>query len=534
MSPLLTAIFSVTLLLACGPTNHDFSTAKVINGRLVANAPHSVQQWLKPVVELRTPKGGGCSGSFIGVDTLLTAAHCIHDEDNKSGHVRVQGIKSVRTVFKKLWQASSDIALVKFPEGTTRRLGITKFLKLARTPPKPGSKVVMAGYGKDYRDLDDEPYEQLRYSPRWTTDKGQAYDYRLRYGSNTVDAVSSTAIIVRGDDKKEYDGRNAVSYSGDSGGPLLDTNWEIVGTTIRGRWENRTTRREEYHNASSTTALETFRYGTDCSKRRDCLNSFFNDRSKLRPQVKVEEMPSGTRIGATLLNGYLFTMVDSGEIYRTDPVSGRSELVTTLADNFLPTALASDRNILYYATRRFVYASTNFGKTFEALIEFDFDRSDGIKSLAVSEGKLYVLTKKHLWRSMNRKSIVKVSTIEQTYQAMHVAAQGTLVYLALDNYVFHSKDSGLNFKAYNGRFGRNFPLGIGIAANELYLCTSRSVLKSTDHGRTFEEVWRWLDPKSFNINFVAEGDQLYLERQDRLYRAVLAETGRATSHIVGS
>ena len=509
------------LLTACGPIDRDFSSVQVVNGRLVANAPRSVQQWLKPVVELRTPKGGSCSGSFIGIDTLLTAAHCIHDEDNTSGPVEVRGIKSVRIVFKKLWQASSDIALVKFPKGTTRRLGINKFLKLARIPPKPGSKVIMAGYGKNYRDLDREPYEQLRYSPRWTPDDGQVYDYRLRYGSNTVDAVSSTAIIVRGDDKKEYDGRDAVSYSGDSGGPLLDTNWEIVGTTIRGRWENRTIRREEYHNASSTTALETFRYGTDCSKRRDCLNSFFNDRSKLRPQMRVEEMPSGRRVGATLLNGDLFTMVDNGRIYRTNPVSGRSELVVTLADNFLPTALASDRNILYYATRRFVYASTDYGKTFEALIEFDFDRSDGIKSLAVSEGQLYVLTKKHLWRSTNRKSIVKVSTIEQTYQAMHVAARGTLVYLVLDNYVFHSKDSGLTFKSYNGRFGPHAPLGLGVAASELYLYTSRSVLKSTDHGRTFEEVWRWLDPKSFNINFVAKDDDLYLERQDFLYQAVL-------------
>lgn len=184
---------------------------KVVNGIEVDQMPGLV------MVETRN---GFCTGTFLGPNVVLTAAHCI--DGSATGNVKIWGKISPIAVFHAgiagesafVQSPSLDVALLLLPEQTSRG-----WRKIAATPPKPGDRMMVVGYG------------------RTAVTSGRPADGKLRYGHNTISEVSPQDAVMTYDAPKDHKGMSAGEESmgapGDSGGPIFVNN-SVVGVTNGG------------------------------------------------------------------------------------------------------------------------------------------------------------------------------------------------------------------------------------------------------------------------------------------------------------
>ena len=189
---------------------------KVVNGILAANIP--------AVVQLRS-KTSGCTGTFLGDNVVLTAAHCMDTSPTggmglndgtmpvamvHGGFVDVQATKN-RSPLK-------DVALLIFASPKSK-----VWRKIASNPPKEGDALMVAGYGQTDFVNNNDP------------------DGRVRYGYNAIDALfpENAILFYRSPKTTDNLGRGADSMSGrgDSGGPIISGDG-IVAVTSHGGESN--------------------------------------------------------------------------------------------------------------------------------------------------------------------------------------------------------------------------------------------------------------------------------------------------------
>lgn len=186
---------------------------KVVNGIERANIP--------AIVLLRDKMGAICTGTFLGDNVVLTAAHCM-DASPTGGMglndgtmpVAMVHLGVVGTPATKNTSPLKDVALLIFKSAKSN-----VWRKIASKPPTPGDKLMVAGYGQtDF--VNDKPT-----------------DGRLRYGYNVIDALSPGTATLEYKSPRTTDnlGRGVESMSGrgDSGGPIISGDG-IVALTSAG------------------------------------------------------------------------------------------------------------------------------------------------------------------------------------------------------------------------------------------------------------------------------------------------------------
>jgi hypothetical protein len=166
-----------------------------------------VSEKIPGVIMLRSNKGGVCTGTFLGDNVVLTAAHCVDGTANGGLTINGSAILPKEAVFVDSGPDAAsrrplnDIALLIFPDGTSK-----EWRKIASVPPKAGDALMVAGFGQTDFVNDNQ------------------VDGRLRFGYNVVDSVSSSDAILRYESPTKTGslkpGEEAMSGRGDSGGPI--------------------------------------------------------------------------------------------------------------------------------------------------------------------------------------------------------------------------------------------------------------------------------------------------------------------------
>jgi secreted trypsin-like serine protease len=187
------------VLAGCGQNQTNHSETEVVNG-IEATADEF------PSVVKISHGNSGCSASFVTPKILLTAAHCL---EGSSAEVRV-GDHATRDYhihprYNQEWW-KHDIAVVRFSQDISEH-----FVPIADQDPEVGDEVTIVGFG--INDL-----------------YGNSTGFIKRYGYNNVERVGNGRVEFRGRDLglPTPDGTDALSGSGDSGGPMI-ANGKQVG-----------------------------------------------------------------------------------------------------------------------------------------------------------------------------------------------------------------------------------------------------------------------------------------------------------------
>jgi len=192
-----------------------------------------------------------CTGVFVSSTTILTAAHCVLNKE--------LGGRATRVVLEDTNESSTDMIVhdqYTLPEGfvgllkngldvakasnSQFDLALIRFAPAARqifkigTPGKIGDTVTMIGYGDTeavttqvrtkYRGL--PPAEREAYIRKVFTQKS---------GQSSIAEVKSDGYFFLAPGKL---GGRAFAAFGDSGGPLLNTNRDVIGVTSCGQPSN--------------------------------------------------------------------------------------------------------------------------------------------------------------------------------------------------------------------------------------------------------------------------------------------------------
>lgn len=192
----------------------DFATAakisqcfKIINGIAPDNG-------VTAVVPLENKTAGGlCTGTFLGDNVVITAAHCM-DNTALGGMTLSNGTAPTAMVHGGLVgeNASSanqsarplkDIAILIFADNTS-----TSWRKITTEEPEAGDLFAVAGYGET----------------QFLSSEGT--DGKVRYGYNTVESIDVAQAILRYEAPASHSGiaagQESISGRGDSGGPLIN------------------------------------------------------------------------------------------------------------------------------------------------------------------------------------------------------------------------------------------------------------------------------------------------------------------------
>jgi len=210
--------------------NTNTNCFELVNGQ-VSNAHPAVVHIVQ--VDRTTPGYANCTGTFIGPNTLVTAAHCVPanphgdevfylpgnrhndteienflkqpDARNRSTKIFAANLNSVKKGYILMDEIYKDVAVVVFAQNIAPAT-----ISVAKTRPANGSSVVLVGFGNStYQGNDVELIKRAGES------KMVDNEFTRRYAGSSLSLFSNL-----------NDGPSVAS--GDSGGPLL-FNGELVG-----------------------------------------------------------------------------------------------------------------------------------------------------------------------------------------------------------------------------------------------------------------------------------------------------------------
>ncbi len=225
--------------VACGTSGNDVSSSqiKVTNG-ISADSEFPSVVMLKILTEDNSTSI--CTGTFVNSSQVVTAAHCIYDNINDSGHAiksvafvkrKVDGSKVTIDSTDRIYRPEythqdqavngRDVAVITFPKGSAPAIS-----PLYKKTPAIGTLFTIVGFGLN----------EYHFSADGTqTGTGSG---KKRKGQNEVKTLSDDGLIgfsglATATDSVVEAGFNVASGSGDSGGPLL-IDGSIAGVTSGG------------------------------------------------------------------------------------------------------------------------------------------------------------------------------------------------------------------------------------------------------------------------------------------------------------
>ncbi|MCB9652574.1 MAG: trypsin-like serine protease [Deltaproteobacteria bacterium] len=199
------------VLVACGPALEEFDATQtesgdeIINGHITTGYPSVV------LLAIERPSGGVyCSGTVIGEHTVLTAGHCIIDDEGQNAvAVRIWGGQTAsRWAAHPAYDhedfyaegAGTDVAIAHFDDtpGPVMSIGAA---------PATGTNVRVVGFGRYDRSIEE-------------------LDGQKRTALNRLDTVAETYIA--------HSGPKTIC-SGDSGGAVMTADGtQLIGVISRG------------------------------------------------------------------------------------------------------------------------------------------------------------------------------------------------------------------------------------------------------------------------------------------------------------
>lgn len=245
MNAVLRTAMCIAALNSCG-LRQETSLVKITNGKIVAEADFpAVVNLFRRIVDKQGKFLGGatCTATWIDDVTLITAAHCLGDEDSDS----VGMMKDPQLIVFEIVDATTDPKLTK---GITQaseayrnkawetNKGFNKYdLAILRMPPaqigeRPrqsisinhhlvtvGTSVQIIGYGFNNMSL-----------------FGKGGDDLKRIGNNRIDSAKNGFLNIVGkvkDSQGGPTGEKASAGNGDSGGPMLEDG-RLIGVASGG------------------------------------------------------------------------------------------------------------------------------------------------------------------------------------------------------------------------------------------------------------------------------------------------------------
>jgi S1-C subfamily serine protease len=211
------------------------SKPKVTNGKRTTQYP--------AVVEIKNGTSR-CTATFIRPNTLLTAAHCVENNERPI-LVPDLSIASNTVVVHPDYKGGPampphDLAFIFFPDDVGDQT-----LSFKLEPAAEGDPVQLIGFG------DNQYFEG-------TDSSGSGIK---RIGNNQIDKIEDGAIALLGQtganatDATSPDGTRSALGSGDSGGPLLSKKGEVIGIAAFVKRESANDVRSYYTSLASETAF---------------------------------------------------------------------------------------------------------------------------------------------------------------------------------------------------------------------------------------------------------------------------------------
>jgi hypothetical protein len=291
---------SGSFLSGVGCQRPEQSSQVANNGEVVQNPYED-----PTVVKLSINGGGTCTGTLMQENRfrfVLTAAHCVYENPNSQKLLSPATIKvdingtnyqAARIVPHPLYrgEAGYDVAMIFLDQSAA-----FPKVRVVGAPPKVGDKVKVDGFGvfaMSYVVDDDDgdgvnnrfdycpntpDYERAQIDSKGCSfsQTPENFSYRepigdhrsgiRRSGWNEIGEVTGDRISLR---KTFYNGRTQVNgtqvASGDSGGPLIDTQGRVIGVVSMAEWRGQsadTLRASLYANITGACNREFIRTGT--------------------------------------------------------------------------------------------------------------------------------------------------------------------------------------------------------------------------------------------------------------------------------
>ncbi|MBI1859402.1 MAG: trypsin-like serine protease [Deltaproteobacteria bacterium] len=180
-----------------------------------------------------------CTGTLISDTDVATVRHCI-DPNNPTGGVNIDGIEAEVAYYNpdmtKVGSAY-DFAIVRFPAGTGRFLGATKYPRIATTLPQKGDEIFLGGFGCNNlhtarkRDVSNPGSGVLGWGRSQVVDnKGGVITTSKRYVYDDYNPEETKEEVV------------AIGLPGDSGSAVYNSQGEVVAVVSQVYTDDRTVR----------------------------------------------------------------------------------------------------------------------------------------------------------------------------------------------------------------------------------------------------------------------------------------------------
>ncbi len=168
-----------------------------------------------------------CTAIAIGVGLFLTAAHCVYPSRTTTIAIQRKDVSNVIVAIHNgylKYEAKHDIAILKISkEQFYSLLSDDDVIPISKKRAMKQDKVVLVGFGHN-NCLKDSEY---------------GFGHK-RIGWNSVFDIEYSVISIKGKAKnsnKDHSNK-AIACGGDSGGPMLSMNGELLGVASHGvyRW----------------------------------------------------------------------------------------------------------------------------------------------------------------------------------------------------------------------------------------------------------------------------------------------------------